>query len=191
MWRRGVGAVLADAGFATAELEALADWKTGRGGAAVVLHVEEAAELEPLVGFAMEHPHIPVIVVAPNVQVAEFAAAIKAGGTTAIEEGAPTSVVIAAIENALAGMAIIPPTILRALSMRIAAGFGEALSVSDEDIARIRALAGGTTVAQLAGDSGFSEREMFRILSDLYGRIGAANRTEAILWASRYGMLDD
>jgi DNA-binding NarL/FixJ family response regulator len=81
--------------------------------------------------------------------------------------------------------------ILHALARRVATRFGERLPVDDADLERLRALAGGTTVAQLADDNGFSEREMFRILSDLYESIGVKNRTEAIVWAARYGVLDE
>jgi len=31
---------------------------------------------------------------------------------------------------------------------------------------------------------------MFRILRDLYARIGVRNRTDAIIWATRHGLLD-
>ena len=38
---------------------------------------------------------------------------------------------------------------------------------------------------------GYSEREMFRVLNELYATLGVDNRTQAIIWATRHGILDD
>jgi DNA-binding CsgD family transcriptional regulator len=53
----------------------------------------------------------------------------------------------------------------------------------------LRQLASGTTVAKLADGAGYSERAMFRLLRDLYQRMGAQNRTEALLKARQRGWL--
>ena len=55
----------------------------------------------------------------------------------------------------------------------------------------LRWLAGGKTVASLAVAACYSEREMYRLLRKLYTRLGASGRTEALLAAQRYGLLDD
>lgn len=191
MWRRGVTAVLADSGYQAAEHPGLSEWRPGRGGRALLLHVTDAAGLAPLSEFAEAHPHIPVVVVAPELGVAEFAASVKAGAISAISADEPAEMLLAVLEHALVGRASAAPSIMRALSMRIAAGFGEALSIDADSVARIRSLAAGSTVSQLASEAGFSEREMFRLLGELYVRMGVANRTEAIVWASRHGLLDE
>lgn len=189
-WRRGITSVLEDAGFQTSETEDLSAWKPGRSGSAVILHVASGAELEAISPFHDEHPHIPVLVVAPQLGVAEFAAAVRAGAAAAIGEDEPVQGVIDTLSHVICGKSSAPPTIMQALAMRIPVGFGETLPIDEDATARIRALAAGSTVAQLAADSGYSEREMFRILGDLYARLGVKNRTEAILWASRHGLLD-
>ena len=51
------------------------------------------------------------------------------------------------------------------------------------------ALSHGTTVVRLADDFGYSERAMFRRLADLYVRLGATNRDEAVIAAQRAGLL--
>jgi DNA-binding NarL/FixJ family response regulator len=63
-------------------------------------------------------------------------------------------------------------------------------SLSDMEQAWLRRLAAGGTVAGLARGCGYSEREMYRRLSDVYSRLGARTRTEALLRAERYGLLD-
>lgn len=190
MWKRGVSAVLADAGYRAVEYPDLSEWRPGSGGRAVLLHVTAASDLAPLSDLTDAHPHIPVVVVAPELGVAEFAASVRAGALSAISADETVEMLLAVLEHAIAGRASAAPSIMRALSMRIAAGFGEALSIDDGSVAWIRSLAAGSTVSQLAFDAGFSEREMFRLLGELYVRIGVRNRTEAIVWASRHGLLD-
>ncbi|NND01640.1 MAG: response regulator transcription factor, partial [Acidimicrobiia bacterium] len=150
-----------------------------------------ADQLDEVSEFRNEHPHVAVLTVSPNVGVAEFAASIRAGASSVVAEDASVENLMAVLEHITSGMSSAPMTIMHALAVRVAAGFGEALSVEPEDLGRIRALANGSTVSQIAAESGFSEREMFRLLNTLYGRLGVKNRTEAILWASRHGFLDD
>lgn len=191
MWRRGAASVLADADCRTVEYRRVEEWSPGRGGMAVIAHIEARQELAGVEEFTERYPHIPVVVVTPALGVAEFAAAIRAGASSALAEDEPTEVLVATLEHALDGRCSAPPTVMRALAVRVAAGFGEALAIDDADRARLRALADGTTVAQLADEAGFSEREMFRMLGELYRTIGVKTRTEAIIWASRHGVLDD
>ena len=61
--------------------------------------------------------------------------------------------------------------------------------LSARDVAWLRALADGVTVASLARASGYSQREMYRLLSALYARLGVDSRTEALLRADRAGLL--
>jgi hypothetical protein len=44
-------------------------------------------------------------------------------------------------------------------------------------------------VARLAATVGYSERMMFRLLADLYARLGADNRTRALMRARDEGWL--
>jgi len=46
-------------------------------------------------------------------------------------------------------------------------------------------------LSYLAEQVGYSEREMFRLLGELYRRLGAANRSEALDKAARLGVFDD
>lgn len=191
MWRRGVASVLDDAGYRPVEYPTLDAWMPGRGGAAVIFHLADARGLDGVETFCGVYPHIPLVAVTPVLGVAEFAAAIRAGASSALAEDEPTEVLVATLEHAMAGRCSAPPVVMRALAVRVAAGFGEMLSIDDTDRQRLRALAAGATVARLADEAGFSEREMFRMLGDLYRAIGVKSRTEAIIWASRHGVLDD
>src|SRR4030042_3857 len=60
--------------------------------------------------------------------------------------------------------------------------------VDEEETEWLEELAQGSTVVSLADAYGYSERVMFRRLHDLYGRLGAANRSEALINAGRLGL---
>ncbi|MCB2222674.1 MAG: hypothetical protein KQH83_00765, partial [Actinobacteria bacterium] len=96
--------------------------------------------------------------------------------------------ILDAVTAASAGDAVLPLAAARAL-----AGNGGACaspSLSDEEAGWLLALSRGTTVVRLADDTGHSERAMFRRLSELYARLGARNRAEAVVAAERLGLLD-
>ncbi len=63
--------------------------------------------------------------------------------------------------------------------------------VEAQEVQWLRRLASGTTVATLAEALGRSLPEMYRALSTTYAKLGATNRTEAVLYAARCGLLDD
>lgn len=64
-------------------------------------------------------------------------------------------------------------------------------AITAEEAAWLVSLSRGTTVVRLADDAGYSERAMFRRLADLYTRLGARGRTEALLAAERLGLLGE
>jgi DNA-binding NarL/FixJ family response regulator len=74
------------------------------------------------------------------------------------------------------------------LALSRESGVGEA-ELPTAQLEWLRALAQGITVAQLAERHGYSERAMFRHLRDLYARMGAKGRTEALMLANRRGWL--
>jgi DNA-binding NarL/FixJ family response regulator len=92
------------------------------------------------------------------------------------------------IRAAIAGFSLLPVDILRSF----AKGFAHEETtrpLSDDEIGWLRQLADGVTVARLAEHVGYSERMMFRLLSDLYGRLGVDNRTKALMRARDEGWL--
>lgn len=97
--------------------------------------------------------------------------------------------IVEAAAAARAGKALVPTGLLESLVP--SGGRHEAAAVSEDELRWLTALARGATVVRLADDEGYSERAMFRRLADLYTRLGARNRTEALLAAERRGILDE
>ncbi len=189
-WRRGVSSVLAEAGYVSLEIEDLTSWKPGRGGRGVVMAITGPQSLAQLVEFAELYPRMPVVAVVVELSLASFAEAIRAGAMAVIDDDEPLDALVTVIEAALRGRSAVPEPVIRAMAARIPLAPDAASWVTEEEAAWLRDLANGRTVADVADRVGYSEREMYRNLRDTYARIGVTNRTEAIVWATRHGVLD-
>ncbi len=187
--RRGLLSVLAEAGFEGVPLEDLEDWVPGKGGAAVLVVAPDPSAKEAIRNFCDEHPHVPVIAITTDGDVGTFGEAIRAGAVTAIAEDAPTEHLVAALVSALDGWTVMPTEIARAMAARVPPVTDPSAWVSDSELGWLRSLAEGTTVPVIAESAGYSEREMFRVLQRLYQRVGVGSRTEAIIWATKNGLL--
>jgi DNA-binding NarL/FixJ family response regulator len=183
--------VLAEAGYATVELPQLGSWRPGRGGSAVVVAVPDAGSLEDVRAFGEEHPDVPVVAVVDDLSVATFAGAVRAGAIAAIDDDEPVEAFVVVLESAFQGRAAVPESVMRAMAARIPGAPHPSAWITDEEADWLRCLAAGETVADIADRVGYSEREMFRTLRETYTKLGARNRTEAIIWASRHGLLEE
>jgi DNA-binding NarL/FixJ family response regulator len=129
---------------------------------------------------------VAVVVVVEQVTTEASADVLQAGATGVVAMDAELGQVLAVVRAAAAGQTLLPRQIARGLS-RGSAGPAPQLQVHERRW--LRHLAESGTVANLATASGYSEREMYRLLGSVYTRLGAANRTEALLLAERWGLL--
>ncbi len=189
-WRRGVSSILADSDLIPTELTQLSSWKPGRDGIAVIVAVSEMTVLDDIRHLKEAHPHIPVVAVVPELTVSSFAAAVRVGATGVLGDDEPAEAFKTVIEVALQARTAVPETLVRAMAARIPDTPKPEAWVEPREADWLRHLARGELVSVLAESVGYSEREMFRMLHDLYVRIGVRNRTEAIIWATRHGVLD-
>lgn len=114
--------------------------------------------------------------------------ALRAGATGAFTTDAELEQVVRVVRSAALGQTLLPLGVARSLSRRRS---GSPPPLQPHERAYLRRLADGGTVASLARSAGWSEREMYRLLSGVYARLGATNRTEALLLAERWGLLDE
>jgi DNA-binding NarL/FixJ family response regulator len=189
-WRRGMAAVLTEAGYTTVGYESLSGWRPGRGGVAIVMWAAEPEERQMITDFVAEYPHIPVMAVVPRMDVGTFAETIRAGAAGAIDEADEEAVFARTIDAAISGRVDAARQLVAAMARRIPSSPEPSAWVAADEADWLRALADGATVAALAEQIGYSERETFRMLGELYAKLGVKNRTEAIIWATRHGVLD-
>jgi DNA-binding NarL/FixJ family response regulator len=91
----------------------------------------------------------------------------------------------AAFRAAGEGSALLPTDVVRALADQGAENAASADHLSQQEISWLRDLANEVSVGQIAEDTGYSERMLFRLLRDLYTKLG--NRTEALMLARQRG----
>lgn len=189
-WQRGMTSTIAELGFEAPVFATLDEWSPGRGGSAVVVYSQDDPSTDAIVRFTVDYPLIPVVAVIPDLDLASFSAAIRAGASGVVDDAESIEELRLVVSSALQDRVSTPRHLIRAMAHRIPASVHVADLISSTEGDWLRTLAEGATVAALAEQIGYSERETFRILGDIYTRIGVSNRTEAIIWATRHGILD-
>jgi DNA-binding NarL/FixJ family response regulator len=177
-YRRGLEEAFAGAGHRVAGEDEVPDL------ALVALRV--AADCARLEAWSSKAPVVALVEPGDAETVAH---ALHHGAVAAVEWQAETGRIVEVAEAAARGDALLPSTTARDLPGYGGDPHAERPQVDEEEIEWLEELAQGATVVGLADDYGYSERVMFRRLHDLYGRLGAGNRSEALINAVRFGLL--
>jgi DNA-binding NarL/FixJ family response regulator len=191
--RHGIAAALAEAGHDVHELEppaAVVEWLRRPGDRAAVLCALEPAGRELLRRARAADARAVLVALVGSADARAIRSALLDGATAAVSVDAPLDELIQVVTVALAGKVVLDPPVAEALARGC---LGPALlecAVSDPEVDWLRGLARGDTVAELAEAAAFSEREMYRQLGALYERLGAANRTQAIVRAAQLGLIE-
>lgn len=186
-FRCGLVAQLSIAGFAPFEPTDVEGWvRSGEPGAVVVTLLGDV-EAKWLIGLRESAPAVPALALLSKVTVDDYRLAMRSGATSAIGRDAPPEDIVESLSAACAGRAIMPSHIAAALATAVDAP--DHLGLSTTEVRWLSALSEGLTVADLAREAGYSEREMFRRLANIYAHMGVSGRTEALLAAQRLGLV--
>jgi DNA-binding NarL/FixJ family response regulator len=130
------------------------------------------------------------VAVIAELDLASLATAVRAGASGAIDDADPADALREVISSALRGRISAPIRLARAMAQRILPPPEVSATVDEREAEWLQLLARAETAASLADRIGYSERETYRMPGDLNQRLGVTNRTEAIIWATRHGVLD-
>jgi DNA-binding NarL/FixJ family response regulator len=186
VYRQGVMAALGEAGFESEAPDDLLEWARHDERRVILLTVHAAADWTLLADLSQIRPTLVVVAVLDDASVAGYVRALSAGAAGAVPRDASPAVIRAAFEAAVNGDTLLPIEVVRALAAQPQSP-QPAGEPSTREIGWLRDLAQGLSVARLANRAGYSERMMFRLLRDLYTKLGAANRTEALIRARDRG----
>jgi DNA-binding NarL/FixJ family response regulator len=191
MYRRGLIAVLGDAGFEPQTPDELITWIRAEQRPIVLLSLLSSNDWALLARLHEIRDDTMVIAVLPDRSTRNHVQAIIDGAVAAVARDALPETMRRVFDAAVAGQSVLPVEVVRALttSQPLPEEEEEETVPSPQEIGWLRELALGTTVARLADRAGYSERAMFRLLRQLYLRIGARNRTEALIRAHERGWL--
>jgi DNA-binding NarL/FixJ family response regulator len=189
MYRRGLIAVLGDAGFEPQTPDELITWIRGEQRPIVLLSLLSSNDWALLARLHEIRNDTMVIAVLPDRSTRNHVQAIIDGAVAAVARDAVPETMRRVFDAAVAGQSVLPVEVVRALTTSQPLPEEDETVPSPQEIGWLRELALGTTVARLADRAGYSERAMFRLLRQLYLRIGARNRTEALMRAHERGWL--
>lgn len=191
-YRRGLGVALLEAGFDTVEIGGLVDWtarERGRGhGATVLLIQQERLESDLVSVMRRSDPALLLIALLLDPSPPAYASALRRDACAAVMHDAQLDDIVAVISGAVAHRSVLPVEVARSLADACGRA-PDRPELSGDELRWIALLSEGTTVSRLADTAGYSEREMYRRLRALYGRLGAHSRVEAISNAVRSGLL--
>lgn len=188
MFRHGMMAVITAAGYGAEEIDDAVSWAAVPERRIVVLTVQTLADWTELDAICRGSAGNGVIAVLDRPEPAAYVRALRAGAVAAIPRESPPEALRAVLNAAAAGQSLIPTDALRGLTEPESDTDADR-SPSPDEVAWLRQLARGDSVAEVAGRSGYSERMMFRLLRELYARLGKRNRTEALIHAQERGWL--
>ena len=178
-YRLGLSAAFADVGFRTEDPADIDDWIRLPGARGLVVTVGVPDDCEVIRGFAAANPNLLIVALLRHPVPEMYIRALQAGASGAV---------IAVVQSARHQHVLLPCDVARAIAagVTLPADLG---SIGSAEVKWLQMMGKGRTVAQLARAVGYSEREMFRLLRQLYDRMGVRNRTEALLKAAQCGLL--
>lgn len=113
--------------------------------------------------------------------------AIAAGARGYLLKGAPRAEIFAAVRTVAAGGSLLQPPVAARLVAHLARPAPPALTPRELEVLRL--VAQGRANKAIAAALGVSERTVKFHLSALMGKLGAANRTEAVTLAAQRGVI--
>lgn len=190
LFRDGAVAALAAAGHAVQTPADVVAWIRQVRGAVVVLTVRAEADWAVLTEAAEAgSTAVSLVVLLEEESAAAGVRAVRAGARSVLAREVSAEVLRRTVSAVIDGQAVLPAPVAAALVAGVGIDAGAARVLSAERLSWLRALAAGTTVAQLADQAGYSERAMFRLLRSLYRDMGAGGRLEALMRARDEGWL--
>lgn len=116
------------------------------------------------------------------------ASALRAGAVHVLPRNADAESLRRVVAEVRRGIVSVPIELLRVATAPTANSLSSARPTDDE-LAWLRALGHGSTVASLAESAGLSERVMYRRLSLLYRRLSVSGRIQAMMLGREEGWL--
>ena len=147
--------------------------------------------------FRLTCPLLPVVIISALDNASNARRAISAGAAAFIPKSAPTSVVVEALREVLAGGVYLPPSLAAGVSstqserpefLESSAGEPEAGALTVRQIEVLTFLCQGKGNKEIASDFGLSEKTVKTHLSAIFKVLRVVNRTQAVLAARKMGL---
>ncbi len=157
------------------------------------IHLPDRSGLEALSDIHERFPDLPVVILTMSDDPEYVEEAVRAGAAGYLVKNAPQAELVRAIHAAAAGDAYIQAEVTRPLLVRFAREVrtaGAAPALSPRELQVVSLLADGLANKQIGSELGISETTVKGYLRDLYEKLGAADRAQAVAIALRHRLID-
>jgi DNA-binding NarL/FixJ family response regulator len=187
-YRRGLAEGLAEACFDVVEAPA-AHKIESMGWEACLIEFPAAGCPTGLAELRSGRPDATLVALISGPSPMRYRAAFGMGMHGAVREDADLTDIAQAIRAAMEDRVWIPIDVMNALAMSSSA-CAEGVELSTSAIRWMQLLSEGASIAQIAHEEGYSERQMYRLMQEVYVQLGAKSRGEALVRAARWGIID-
>lgn len=185
----GLSSAVAEAGYQVEPTEDPKSWANEHPYEAMLIGIRLDTDVELLSEVVTATPTITVVALLDPPTDVRLYTSIEAGASGCVSMDWSAGRILMAIEAGLAGLALLPASVARELAVRRLKR-SRPRQLSNVQQVWLRRLAAGMTTQELALQVGFSERETYRRLREIYSAMGVRGRTEALMLASASGLLD-
>lgn len=165
--------------------ERASEWLAGVGERLLVTSVRSKDDIDRI-GLSDHSTRRKVIAMIPNQDPRLYRLVMQEGLGGVIDVNAPGEAIAAGVLAASKGEIRMPVEMLR----KLAGGDPLKVTPSDEEIRWLQRLSDGASVRVLSKEVFIAERTLHRLLQNLYIRLGAKNRQQAISIAATRGLLE-
>ncbi len=183
-------------GFAgsAAGAEMLADCLAGSAPDVVVIDVEPEASDALKAAFDLEHTPLPLVVLTDDADSDWILDGLPSDATAILPRNAMPGEIVVSIEAVIAGLCVLSPEKLarlmagRTLPRQMASDvLFETLTLREIEV--LAMLADGLGNKEIARQLDISDNTVKFHLSSIFGKLGATNRTEAVMLGMRHGFI--
>lgn len=189
VFRHGIMAALGVGGVGSEAPEDLMTWVHQEQRQVILMTLHSAEDWALLAQLHRARPGVIVVAVLEDISVGAYVRALASGAVSAVPRDTPPEGMRQVFEAAVSGTSLLPTEVVRVLLSSGESVPDRSEMSSPGEIEWLRQLANGITVAQLADQTGYSERAMYRLLRGLYTKLDVKTRTEALMLARERGWL--
>ncbi len=153
----------------------------------VMPNMNGAASLREL---RQRFPSVPIAIVSASEDVQDIRECIDNGANGYIPKSSGNDVMRSALQVILAGGIYLPPQ-WKASRMQVGAGRDDEDALTRRQLQILQLLAQGKTNKEIARELAISDKTVKTHLSEIFRRLSASNRTQAVHQATTQGLLDN